>query len=73
MRTANAVAIAGGALVAILLEKLIERGALTPADAQSICAEAQKSLLPYTGNGGDAVEGARIISEINSRFAKGGP
>ncbi len=72
MRTANAVAIAGGAIAASLLDMLIEREVITDADAAAICDAAQKSLLPYTGNGGDAVEAARIVGEAYARFTKRG-
>jgi len=72
MRTANAVAIAGGTVAAALLDVLIEKGILTEGDAMAVCLTAQTELVPYTGNGGDAVEAARIIGEVYSRLAKSG-
>ena len=46
LRTANALAIAGGALAAAMLERLIEKNILTVADAKGILDNADSPLAP---------------------------
>jgi hypothetical protein len=73
MRNAKATGIAGGAIAIALLDKLVERGILIPADCEAICATAQVGLSPYIGIGGEvAAEASRIVGELHKRFAKYG-
>jgi hypothetical protein len=73
MRTANAVAIAGGAVTVALIDFLIESKFLAPDNARAILTEAKTRLQPFmtttTASGGivmntDATEAARIIGEL---------
>jgi hypothetical protein len=78
MRTANAVAIAGGAVSVALIDFLIESKFLAPDNARAILTEAKTRLQPFmtttTASGGivmntDATEAARIIGELYGTIA----
>jgi hypothetical protein len=69
LRTADHIAIAGGAVAAALVNRLVAKGILTTAEAVEISDAAADSLAPFA-TGAGAGEAARIIAEWRQRYAR---
>jgi hypothetical protein len=64
MINANAIAIAGGAVAASLVDVLTDKGLLTEDEAASVRAKALQLLTPYTMTSSDADAAFRIITDM---------
>jgi hypothetical protein len=64
MVNANAIAIAGGAIAASLIDVLTDKGLLTSDEAASVSARALNLLTPYTMTSADAAAACRIITDM---------
>lgn len=64
MINANAIAIAGGAMAASLVDILTDKGQLTEDEAASVRAKALQLLTPYTMTSSDADAACRIITDM---------
>jgi hypothetical protein len=64
MINANAIAIAGGAVAASLIEALTDKGLLTQDEAARVGARALHLLTPYTMTSSDADAACRIITDM---------
>jgi hypothetical protein len=71
MINANAIAIAGGAVAASLVDALIDKGLLTEDEAASVRARALQLLTPYTMTSGDAEAACRIITDMLIGLSRG--
>jgi hypothetical protein len=60
----DVLAIAGGAILVALIDKLIEKGVLTKADAQAVMLTAMKNPFPQGAHGADL-----IIADLSRQFA----
>lgn len=70
MINANAIAIAGGAVAASLVDTLTDKGLLTEDEAASVRARALQLLTPYTMTSSDADAACRIITDMLVGLAK---
>jgi hypothetical protein len=68
MRTAADLGIGGGAVALALLDHLITKNILSPADARAILGDAQKRAMIFS----DGTEGARVVGEIYASLSKAG-
>jgi dihydrodipicolinate synthase/N-acetylneuraminate lyase len=64
MVNANAIAIAGGAIAASLIDTLTSKGLLTADEAAALGARALMLLTPYTMTSSDADGACRIITDM---------
>ena len=64
MINANAIAIAGGAIAASLVDVLTDKGLLTEDEAASVRAKALQLLTPYTMTSSDADAACRFITDM---------
>jgi hypothetical protein len=64
MINANAIAIAGGAIAASLVDVLTDKGLLTEDEAASVRAKALQLLTPYTMTSRDADAACRFITDM---------
>ena len=64
MINANAIAIAGGAIAASLVDVLTDKGLLTEDEAASVRAKALQLLTPYTMTSSDADAAFRFITDM---------
>ena len=64
MINANAIAIAGGAVAASLVDVLTDKGLLTEDEAASVRAKALQLLTPYTMTSSDADAAFRFITDM---------
>ena len=64
MINANAIAIAGGAIAASLVDVLTDKGLLTEDEAASVRAKALQLLTPYTMTSSDAEAACRFITDM---------
>ena len=74
VRTAYAMAAAGGAISTALTDALVKKGILTNTEAREVLSDAQNRLGPFIGlgaAGADAAEGSRIIGELMAGLPKG--
>ena len=70
MINANAIAIAGGAVAASLVDVLTDKGLLTEDEAASVRAKALQLLTPYTMTSSDADAAFRFITDMLVGFAE---
>lgn len=70
MINANAIAIAGGAMAASLVDVLTDKGLLTDDEAASVRAKALQFLTPYTMTSSDADAACRIITDMLIALSK---
>jgi hypothetical protein len=64
MINANAIAIAGGAIAASLVDVLTAKGLLTEDEAASVRAKALQLLTPYTMTSSDTDAACRFITDM---------
>jgi hypothetical protein len=69
LRTADHIAIAGGAVAAALLDALVTKKVLTVAEAKAVMDDAHTRLRPFMTTA-DGAESGRIISEWRGRIAE---